>query len=272
MKRNELIKFGLLLALVIIVYIPTLAWMWDRWFAAESYYEHGFLIPLVSLYFVWQKRKEVKSVEWSSGQVGLAIIALSLLAHLACAVLRVYFVSGFLFVLALYGLVLFSFGKKLTRLLIFPILFLFMMVPLPLVAVGNLTVALKLFVTKASVFLLNHIGFPSLQDGSIIRMPKSYIMIEAPCSGLRSLISLLTLGLIFAYTMKASYIKKIILLILAFPIAMFTNIMRTTLIAMVNDLYGGKIAMGFFHDMTGFVMFGVAFACLYGASKGLSRE
>jgi exosortase len=94
-------------------------------------------------------------------------------------------------------------------------------------------------------------------------MPNSEIEIAAPCSGLRSLISLLTLGLIFAFALKISLFKKIVLFLSSIPIAIVANIIRVLLLAVVNDIYGEKIAMGFFHDCTGFVMFAVAFIGLY---------
>jgi len=146
------------------------------------------------------------------------------------------------------------------------------MVPLPLVVVGNLTVKLKLFAAQCSTFLLNRIGFPSRLDGSTILMPTSFTVVEAPCSGLRSLISLLTLGLLFAYALKGSYVRKGLLLLSSVPIAMATNICRIIIIAVVNDLYGEKAAMGWFHDFSGFLVFGVAFVLLLGASNLLQKE
>ena len=174
-----------------------------------------------------------------------------------------YFISGFSFVFAIYGLVLFFFGKEVTRNLIFPIFFLLAMIPLPLVLIGNLTVKLKLFAAQCATVILNKIGFPSIRDGSIIRMPHSYIAVEAPCSGLRSLIALLTLGLLFAFAMKVSYLKKGMLLLSSIPIAMVSNIIRILMLGVVNDLYGEKIAMGLFHDFTGFFVFAFAFTGLW---------
>ena len=270
--RNTIIKFTILMALALIAYIPMIQWMIERWFASESYYGHGFLIPAVSLYFAWQRRKAIQEAKLSQEMIGLAIVAVGLLAHILSAALRIYFISGFSFVFVLYGLVLFSFGKEVTRNLVFPIFFLLAMIPLPLVLIGNLTVKLKLFVTEAAVFVLNRIGFPSIRDGSIIRMPRSHVLVGAPCSGLRSLISLVTLGLIFSYAMKVSYLKKSILFLSSIPIALATNLIRITLLAIINDLYGQKVAMGYFHDFSGFLMFGIAFALLYGVSLALEMN
>ncbi len=251
------------LAILFIAYIPTLRWMVDRWTAHESYYGHGILIPLVSLFIIGKRWDLIKKTTFRPTVWGLAIVVVCLGMHLVAALLRVYFVSGFSFVCAIMGLILFFFGKDMFKNLVFPLFFLFAMVPLPLVLISNITVKLKLFAAHISTFLLNRIGFPSMRDGSLIIMPNSYIAVEAPCSGLRSLISLLTLGLVFAFAMKASYAKKGVVLLSAFPIALTGNIMRILMLAIVNDLYGEEVAMGAFHDFMGYFIFAFAFICLY---------
>lgn len=268
-RLNSAIKFSSCMLLLLIAYIPTLLWMWDRWMAKESYYGHGFLIPIVSAFIVWQRKDLLRNIKISGSFSGLWVIAVSLFIHVVCATLKVYFISGFSLIFAIYGLMLFIFGKEMARNLIFPVFFLLAMIPLPLVLIGNLIVKLKLMATQISVFVLNRIGFPSIRDGSIIRMPKSFIEVAAPCSGLRSLISLLTLGLLFAYSMKVSYVKKTILFLASAPIAIASNVTRIVMLAAVNDLYGEKVAMGFFHDFTGFFVFAIAFAGLFGVSKML---
>ncbi len=262
-RRNAIIKFCLYLGVLLVSYIPTIVWMVDRWEAKESYYGHGWLIPIVSLYIVWQRRPLLKRAKISPDVTGLFIVLVSLGAHIAAASLRIYFLSGFSLVTAIWGLILFSFGRQMMKNLIFPVFFLAAMIPLPLVMISNLTVRLKLMVAQVATVILNWIGFHSVRSGSLITMPNSEIEIAAPCSGLRSLISLLTLGLIFAFALKISLFKKIVLFLSSIPIAIVANIIRVLLLAVVNDIYGEKIAMGFFHDCTGFVMFAVAFIGLY---------
>jgi len=271
-KRGNIKLFILSLGLVLISYIPTFRWMVDRWLAPESYYGHGFLIPFVSGYVLWQRRELLKRTELSSDWLGLILVVSGLLVHLGCALFRVYFLSGFSFIFVLFGLILYFLGRRIAKSVLFPVFFLVAMVPLPLVLIGNLTVKLKLFAAEWSTVILNKIGFPSIREGSIIRMPNSYIAVEAPCSGLRSLIALLTLGLLFAYAAKNSFLKKGLLFISAVPIALAGNMLRIIMLATVNDLYGEEVAMGFFHDFLGFFVFAFAFAGLWGVSRVLERE
>ena len=269
LKYASNIIVGILLAWA---YTPTFIWMWQRWFAPESYYGHGILIPLVSLYVVWRRSGLFKWSEASSEIWGLIIVVSGLALHIICAMLRVYFISGFSFVFVLYGLIIFLYGKQISGKLMFPVLFLLAMIPLPLVLIGNLTVQLKLLVAQGATFILNRIGFASAQDGNIIRMADSYITVGAPCSGLRSLISLLTLGVIFAFLMKTSFIKRSLLFLSSIPIAIASNVLRITLLAMVNDLYGEEVALGFFHNFSGFFVFGFAFMALFLVAKSLEAK
>ena len=274
MKRisKNILKFSSCLVLLFIAYIPTIRAIFHSWTREESYYGHGFLIPLVSLFILWQRRDTLKKTKISSDSFGIWIIVTGLLIHIICASLKVYFVSGLSLVFVIYGLVLFFFGKEVTRHLLFPIFFLLAMVPLPSMVIAGLTIKLKLLAAQVSVFILNNIGFKSLLDGSTIRMPTSLLVVEAPCSGLRSLISLLTLGLLFSYALKASYLKKGLLLLSAVPIALATNVLRIILLSVVNDLYGEKIAMGFFHDFSGFLVFAIAFLGLYSVGNTLKAK
>lgn len=272
MKRAWLIKPTLLIVFIAITYLPTFVWMWERWFAQESYYGHGILVPLVSLYIVWQRRNLLRRVRLDGENSGLIILAFGLFIHIICALLKIYFLSGFSFVFVIYGMVLFFLGKEIAGNLFFPIFFLLAMIPLPLVLIGNLTVKLKLFAAQCATFALNRVGFPSILEGNIIRMPNSYTVVGAPCSGLRSLISLLTLGVLFALSLKVSYCKKCLLFLSALPLAMATNILRIIILSMVNDLYGEKAALGFIHDFSGFLVFALAFLGLFTVSRMLEAK
>src|SRR3989338_8864754 len=123
MNKN-IIKFLICVAILLIAYLPTINWMIERWNAEESYYSHGFLIPLISIFLVWQKKDKLAEAKISSDARGIWLIAAGLLAHIICGILKVGFISGFSLVLVIYGLVLFFFGKEIVRILNFPIFFL----------------------------------------------------------------------------------------------------------------------------------------------------
>ncbi|MFC1667454.1 exosortase/archaeosortase family protein [Candidatus Omnitrophota bacterium] len=257
MSKNYL-KIALIALIVGVIYIPTFIWMWGRWFAEESYYSHGILMPLVTIFLILFKKDELKNLKPIPNKIGILLILIGAMIYLISAWMRVYFTSGLSLILLILGLVLYFLGKVYLRKLLYPILFLLFMVPMPMVLVANLTVKLKLFATQCATAVLNKIGIFAVRDGSIIRTMHSYMMVEAPCSGLRSLISLLALGALIAYFMKTSVVKKWILVFLSMPIAICANVFRVSLLTAVNEIYGKEFAMGWFHDFSGFLLFFVA--------------
>ncbi len=244
--------------LFLFAYFPTLVWMADRWMAADSYYGHGFLIPLVSAYLVWRKRKEIAQLPKESSSWGLVLLVVGLLIHLASAMVKVYFTSGFSILISVSGLVLYLGGKRLLRAVGFPIFMLFFMIPFPLVVIGTAVLRLKLFAAMCATVILHLIGMPAVQQGSTIFMRNATVLVDDPCSGLRSLLSLLTLGVLFAYLKQARLSRRVLFFLSSIPIAIFANVIRIVMLAGIADIYGVDVALKFFHDFSGFVVFGLA--------------
>lgn len=252
---------------MLVAFAPTLVWMWDRWFARDSYYSHGILIPLVSIYLIWHKRKELALTSRSESPWGMTLVIAGLLLYLVSSILRIYFSSGFSFLLVLVGLVLHFWGAAVLRKIRFPILFLFFMVPLPMVVISNLSFQLKIVAAEIATFMLNSMRLPAIQEGSIIKMRHAYVIVDDVCSGLRSLISLTALGSLFAYWMGGAWWKRGLLFLMTIPIAIATNVVRVVFLAAMSEIYGVEIVAGFVHDASGFIVFGLAFILLYAAQK-----
>ncbi len=277
---------GLVAGLIAVAYFPTLEWMVQRWGAAESYYSHGYLVPFVTLWLIWQKRdflwRENRG-EASSACAGwgLALTAAALLLHAASGYFRVFFTSGFSLVLLLSGLVLYLFGRRTLRSLWFALAFLLFMIPLPLLAIAGLNLRLKLLVTEWALALLNAVGILAVQDGSTILFEHDTLTVGNACSGLRSIISLLALGALYAYLFRSKSaaggrrwrhgLKQVLLFISSIPVAMAANILRIFLLGVVAHFYGGRVATGTVHDVSGYLLFAVAFGLLYLVGKALDR-
>lgn len=259
MRKNEIIKLIPLIILVIIAYLPTFIWMVDRWSVRDTYYSHGFLVPLISIFIVWLKRHELKTLRIKSVHLGWLFFMGGLLVHLISTPFRVSFVSGFSLIPTLFGLVLLLLGKDYLRVLIFPILFLIFMIPLPMVAIANLSFRLKIFAAQISTFIINKLGVLAIREGSIIRTMHSVVMVEDPCSGIRSLIALIALGALMAYFSNLSKTKKTILFLSSVPIAISTNIIRIVSLSLASEIYGERFAAGIFHNTMGILVFVFAF-------------
>lgn len=259
MKKSNLIKLLTISVLVIIAYIPTFIWMIDRWEAKDSYYSHGLLIPLISIFLVWLKRKMLNQIKIKPAKVGWLFFAGGIVIHLVSALWRIYFTSGFALILIIVGLVLLFFGKEYLQQLWFPIVFLIFMIPLPLVAIANISFKLKIFAAQISTILINKLGVPAIREGSIIKTANSYIIVEDPCSGIRSLIAMIALGALMAYFLNATKWKKGVLFLSSIPIAVGSNVIRITSLSLVSEIYGAKYATGIFHDTMGILVFVFAF-------------
>lgn len=253
--------------LFLLAYLPSILWMWDRWFAPDSYYSHGILIPFVSGYLVWQKRAVLRSMESKSSAWGLALIVTGLLVHLISSVLRIYFSSVFSMLLVLVGLIAHFYGTRVLRELVFPVSFLIFMLPMPLVVIVNISFKMKLFAAEIARNILTHMGLFAVREGSIIRMQHTYVVVEDVCSGLRSLIALAALGSIFAYGFKRPMHKRIFLFLSTIPIAVITNVCRIVFLAAVSEIWGARYATGLLHDASGFFVFALAFLMLFAIAK-----
>ncbi len=250
------------------MYTPILVWMWDRWWARDSYYSHGILIPMVTAYLIWQKRDELRHIPRESSKVGILWVALGVFVFFFSSFLRIYFIAGFTMIIVLSGLILGFFGKKILYQILFPIFFLAFMTPLPEILITEISFSMKIFAAQVATYILNHfLHLSALREGSLIKMMHAYVMVDDVCSGLRSLMSLTALGSLFAYWLKGPWYKKILLFLSTIPIAIMTNVFRIVALSSINEIWGTRYITGFLHTASGFMVFALAFLLLWTITK-----
>ena len=255
-------------AIFLLTYTPTLIWMWDRWFARDSYYSHGILIPFVVGYLIWQERESLKKIKLKESRWAIPLIILGILIHILSALFRIYFTSGYSMIIVLIGLILYFYGSAVLSKIWFPVCFLVFMIPFPEVVITNISFRMKIFAAQIATYILNyHMRIPAIREGSLIKMRNAYVMVDDVCSGLRSLISLTALGSIFAFWLKGPVWKKIILFLSTIPIAIITNVCRIIFLSTVSEVWGPQYAEGFVHDASGFLVFGLAFVLLFSVAR-----
>lgn len=260
-------KILIVSSLFILTYVPTLFWMWDRWFARDSDYTHGIFIPFVSAFLIWQRREELAAIPPQSSTMGLPLIVLGLFFHIFSSLFRVYFSSGFSMLITLVGIILYFWGNEFLKKIIFPAFFLIFMIPVPLVVVTDISFRMKILAAEIAASVLNQLGFSAIRDGSIIKLHSAYVIVDDICSGLRSLISLTALGSIFAYWMKGPMYKRLLLWVFAIPIAIITNAMRIIFLSVIAEIWGPQYAVGLIHDVSGFMVFVLAFILLFATQR-----
>ena len=263
--RKVLIFVTLSLACFIYAFHGTFLWLYERYTNPDSHYSHGFLIPLISGYLIWRKREQLKNTVRTSSKIGLALVILALLIHIGSVWTHVFFTSGFSILLLFIGLSLYLFGSEFTKKISFPLGFLIFMFPLPMGAISVFSFPLKLIVANLGTSLLNLFGLPIFREGAIVHLARTTLTIDDPCSGIRSLISLLALGALIAYISNMGLLKKMILFISAIPIAIFTNVLRVCALILAANWLGSQWAMPehWFHTASGMGVFGISMILLF---------
>ena len=267
--RTHLIFLTILLLLFAICYYPVLTWMYARYMGADSYYSHGFIIPFVSGFLIWQKREQLKNINMEFSWYGLILIIIAVLIHITGTILYVFSASGFSIFFLVIGISLFILGKKATRIILFPLVFLVFMFPLPTAFLTTILFPMKMLVAKVSVEIVNFLGIPTHREGFYITIPAGTMLVGNPCSGLRSLISFLALGSVFAHISNISNMKKWILFLLAIPIALLSNMVRVPILLLISQYWGLSAAApdSFWHDASGIFVFIIGLFFLFYAGK-----
>ncbi|XXJ20921.1 exosortase A [Desulfovibrio caledoniensis] len=244
-------------AVIGLVYHEIIADMVADW-ARDDNYSHGFLVPLVSGYFLWANRKSILEATVRPAGWGLAVVLLGVAQLVVGSLATEYFTMRTSMIVITGGTILYILGWEPCKRMLLPLLYLLLMVPIPAIIYDSMTMPLKLFVAKVSVQGLVFFGYPVLREGNIIMLPNITLEVADACSGLRSLMSLIALSVAFAFLTQRGAWKKWALIVSALPVAVITNILRVFLTGILAKHYGSVAAEGFFHEFAGFMVFFVA--------------
>jgi exosortase len=264
-------RLQLLFALLCLaaIYRGVIPAMVHEWYD-DANYSHGFIVPLIAGYFLYQRRDELYEVTVQPWWPGLALIFLGLLQLVVGWLGTEFFTMRSSLVVTLAGMTLFFFGKRLFGLMLLPLGYLMFMVPLPYLVYDSIAFPLKLFVTRVSIYFLKLVGVVVLREGNIIMLPLTTLEVADACSGIRSLISLLALAVAYAYFLKVSPPKRAIVIAAAIPIAVSANMFRVIGTGLLAQYWGAKAAEGFFHEFAGMAVFVVAIVLLVALGSLLS--
>tara|TARA_R110002074_G_scaffold402194_1_gene604457 strand:- start:66506 stop:68032 length:1527 start_codon:yes stop_codon:yes gene_type:complete len=224
-----------------------------RWEIQEEY-SHGFLIPLVTLYILWEKRNLILSSASAPLWHGVWLIVIASIVFLVGEVSALYLLIQYAFVLALIGLSLVTLGKG-TKYTVAPILLLLFAIPLPYVIEVLLTAKLQLVSSALGVSLIRFCQIPVFLEGNVIDLGVYKLQVVEACSGLRYLFPLMSLGFITAYFYQASFWKRAVVFLATIPITILMNSFRIGAIGVLVDNWGISMAEGFLHDFEGWIIF-----------------
>lgn len=244
------------------LYHDVIAKMVQDWLIDDNY-SHGFLIPPIAAYLIWQKRDGLSKALASPSNMGLLFLTGGLLLFLVGKLGAELFTMRFSMLIVIWSLVVFMAGWQMGRQTFIPIAYLGFMIPLPAIIWNQIAFPLKLFATALAANAIGLIGIPIFREGNVLHLATTTLEVVDACSGLRSLTSLLALSGAFALITQHSFIKKWILFLSAVPIAILVNIIRLIGTAALAHKYGEKVAQGFLHEFSGLVIFVLAILFLY---------
>lgn len=253
----SIIWFFVLLGLC---YAPILYRLVNHWMIDEDM-GHGFFVPVVAGYIAYQKKDKLFALPAGNNYLGLALIALGTAMSIAGTLGAELFITRVAFIFAVIGCILYLGGMGAIRVLAFPLFMLFFMVPIPAIIYNRITFPLQLIASQVAEFALGFAGIPVLRDGNILELPSQKLSVVEACSGIRSLLSLSFLSLVYAYFFDEKAWMRWVLLISTVPIAITANASRVTMTGLLSEV-NPEYARGAYHSASGWVVFAVALIIL----------
>lgn len=258
---------GVLLVVLYWKIVPDMVLQWKQ----DENYSHGFLVPLIAGYFLWQSWPDLKDKTVAPNNWGFVILVLGLLQLLVAWVGTEFFTMRSSLIVLIAALVLLLFGWQLLKEMALPIGYLIFMVPIPYIIYDMVAFPLKLFVTKVSVWFLQLCGVIVMREGNIIMFPSTTLEVADACSGIRSILSLLALAVAYSFFIQIPAKFRVLIILMALPIAVFTNALRVIVTGFLAQWWGAKAAEGFFHEFAGLAVFALAMVLLVGLGVLLKK-
>lgn len=261
-----------LLLLIAWLYAPTLARLFLQWVgpSRDPNFEHGIFVPLFALFVLWQNRKKLAAIASAPSWVGLPLVVLSLLMLvLGTLGAELFFARASLLIL-LAGLVILFQGWTFFRAVLFPWAFLILMIPIPNLILQQITFPLQLLASKLATVLLELAGVPVLRQGNVIGLASMPLDVAEACSGIRSLLTLVTLAIIYGYLMETRIWVRVLLALAAVPIAVAANSFRIFGTGLLVQYWDPDKAEGFYHALGGWLIFVVALIMLFAVHRVIS--
>jgi exosortase len=273
MNRRVVAAPLMVLAAAILVYAPVVSSLVRQWSSDENY-SHGFLVAPCALLFVWQSRRALRSAPRCPHTAGLAVVVVSILLLTAGRFGAELFLTRVSLVGVVAGTVLFLYGPRHLKLIVFPLSLLLLVIPLPAIVINRVAFPLQLVASRAAEGLLSASGVPVLREGNVLVLPHAALEVAQACSGIRSLASLIALALIVGRLQLAGQGglgARALLAALAIPIAVLANMLRVAGTGFAAVWIGPQAAEGFFHAFSGWLMFVVALLALFASARVISR-
>ncbi|HUY14168.1 MAG TPA: exosortase A [Terriglobia bacterium] len=251
-----------LLAFLVYLYSTIIPHLIGQWWNDPNF-SHGFFVPAFSAYLIWKERKRLATIPLKPSWTGILIVFFSL-GILTFGILGAELFSqrsSLVFLIA--GFVVTFLGWDYFRAVFFPWAFLFLMIPIPEIILNQITMPLQFLASRLASSMLTFLNVPVLRDGNVIHLPDITLQVVEACSGIRSLVSLGTLAIIYGYLLESSIVIRVLLVAASVPIAVIANGLRIMGTGLTGLYWDPDKAQGFFHEFSGWVIFIVSLLSLF---------
>lgn len=255
-------QLGVLAALSLWLYWSTLAHLVGQWWHDPNF-SHGFFVPLFSAFVIWQGRDRLTRLTLRPSSSGLLVLATALCVLIVGQIGAELFLARFSLLLLLAAMTVLFLGWNFLRAALFPWAFLVLMVPIPVIIFNRITFPLQLLASRVAATVLPLLGVPILREGNVINLPSMALEVAEACSGIRSLMSLITLAIIYGYLLEKRIWARCLLAVASVPIAVAANSVRIIGSGLLVQYWDADKAEGYFHASWGWIIFVISLVMLY---------
>jgi len=268
MYVRRLVTAAIVAVAFLLLYFHVVVKLVRDW-ATDDNYSHGFCIIPLAAYLAWERRDRLAGLELRPSNAGLAVVIASLGVMVAGTIGAELFLTRISMIGVLGGAVLFLCGRQHFRVLLFPLLFLFLMVPIPAIVFARIAFPLQLLASQFGTTVMSAAGVPVLREGNVLVLSNTTLEVAEACSGIRSLVSLLTLGIVLGYFTDRRSWARVTIALMTIPIAIVTNGLRVAGTGIAARYYGVAAAEGFLHSVSGWLVFIAALGLLTAFQRGI---
>jgi exosortase len=254
-------------ALLVVLYDHIAVKLVQDWALPDLSY--GYLIPFFAAFLLWDKRKELLNTPVTPSWNGLWLVVLGLCELMLGIFGADLFIQRTSFVLLVAGLVWTLLGKTMLGKLKFVFFVLLLAIPLPTILFNQITFPLQTLASNWAAAALPLAGVPVMQEGHVMQLPSIQLEVAEACSGIRSLMSLFTVAVIYGYFLEKQSWRRVVLALASLPIAVAANVVRIFGTGLCVQYWDPEKAMGFFHEFSGWLMFLVSLSLLYFVHRGM---
>jgi exosortase len=269
-KSRVIVTAAAITLAVVLVFWQVLVRLVDAWIV-DGNYSHGFLIIPIALYLVWERRDKLAAAELRPSALGLVLLAGGALILLAGLWGSELFLSRVALIPVTAGIIWFLFGWNHLKVLAFPIAFLLLMIPIPSIIFNQIAFPLQMFASRVGEWAISAVGIPVLREGNVLILAHTTLEVAEACSGIRSLVSLITLGIVYGYFMDSRTWVRVLIVVSAVPVAILANGARVAGTGMAAHWIGKEAADGFFHEFSGWIVFLFAFIMILIIQKVIAK-